>query len=262
MASPKFFGVDLSSPTYTWSAGFNASYPVSNLKTYFPDQKSRSNAVTAGQNFKIDFGVAVACNTLIIQGHNFAAVIADTVSLEADDNAGFASPELIIAAITVASATEIVLQTFASKSYRYWRLVYDCAGPLAAAPEIGNIFLGTTLDFETTQQWGFYTNVPQSPKVSRLRSLDNRLRTALVGNDIRRHKISFDQNNSQTDALITSYLAFLATTHNGAVPFYYIDNNSAVYLVNFEKDYNPYDAFRYNKNKIPDLSMESTIADA
>ena len=56
MANPKFFGCDLSVPTYSWSAGTNASYPVTNLKNYFPDIKSKSAATTAGQSFVIDMG--------------------------------------------------------------------------------------------------------------------------------------------------------------------------------------------------------------
>jgi hypothetical protein len=267
MSNPKFLGVDLTKPTYAWktTAGVtndDPAYPVDNLKTYFPDNLSKTTGTASGLYLMIDMASAVACNMLVIHGHNIAAALADTISLEADDNSGFATPEVIIAAITIASADEIVLETFATKTYRYWRVVFDVAGVLLTPPSIGNIFLGTSLDFESTQQWGFNTNVPASPKTTRIRSLDNRLRTASVGNDIRKHSISFDERNSQSDTLITAYLLFLAATHNGSVPFYYIDNTGAVYLVNFEKDYNPYKAFRYNMNTIPDLLMESTMADS
>ena len=63
MANPYFLGCDLSVPTYTWSAGVNASFPVSNLATYFEADLSKSGATTAAQFITIDFGSAESANT-------------------------------------------------------------------------------------------------------------------------------------------------------------------------------------------------------
>lgn len=257
MALPKFLGCDLSIPTYSWSAGTNASYPVSNLKTGFPDMKSRSNATTAGQSFVVDMGSAVACNALIIEGHNFAAVLADTVSLEADDNSGFTSPTVIVASITVASADELVLETFDSATYRYWRVVYDAAGPLGAAPEIGNIYLGTTLNFEKPQEFNSFTDMP-SHETSKSRSIGGHLRTSQNYGAVRKSIASF---RLQSNAFIALYKTFLETVKNDGMPFYYIDEDGIPHLVNMEKGFNPYEVFRYDLNNITELPMESTMAD-
>jgi len=260
MSNPKFLGVDLTVPTYTWSAGVDTSYPVSNLKTYYPDQLSISNATTADQYFLIDFGAAVSCNCLVISGHNFNLVADTNIKLQVNtsDDTNFVPDAEDVATLWAsggASLTGTDAFTFAAVSKRYWRILFTST--IAVKPQIGNIFLGTSLDFTKPQQFNFYTNHP-SNNTAKVRALDGRLRTAQTFGAIRKHKASF---KLLTDAFVALYKTFLSTVGNDGLPFYYIDKDSAIYLVNLEKGFNPYDAFRYNLNDITDLAMESTMAD-
>jgi len=259
MANPKFLACDLSVPTYSWSAGTNASYPVSNLKNYFPDIKSRSNANTDAQRLIIDMGSAVSCNAAALHGHNFASLgLSDSevlLQVNTNDDADW-SDAVTVSEITV--SPDPIFDSFAATDpKRYWSLYFVKGSALGAAPEIGNIFLGTTLDFEKPQQYGFHTNLPVSV-TSKSRSLDGRLRTAQTFGAIRKHRASF---KLLTDSFVSSFRTFLALVGNDGLPFYYIDKDSNVYLVNLTKSANPYSVTMYNQNDIVDLEMESTLAD-
>jgi len=259
MANPKLMAVDLSVPTYTWSGGADSSYPVSNLKNYFSDIYSKSDVLTADCYLQIDMQSAVTVNRVIVDGTNFASVAVDVgikFQYNTNDDTNWAD------AVTVddfAASNSAQQMSVNSISKRYWRVFFSSTVPLAVKPYIGNIFIGTTLDFEFTQQWGFHTNMPDFTDVtSESRALDGRIRSAQTAGPIRKHKINFDDKNAQSDALITSFLAFLATAKQ--FPFYYIDNNSVIYCVKWSRGFNPYEAYRYNQNKIPDLQMESILA--
>lgn len=254
MANPKFLGVDISIPTYSWSEGVNSNYPLSNLKTYYPDQKSRSNGTTDNQTFNIDFGTAVSANTLIIDGCNFDSLGSGvTVTLQYFDGTWQAIP---LSLTTPANNSSIRILTGFNFTKQLWRLLFTRGSALAAAPEIGNIFLGTSLDFEKTQEWGFYSDIPDF-EGSIVRSLDGRTDTSeLYG--ISKHEIEF---KLITDSFVTKWRTFLRTVKGTGRPFYYIDNNSAVWLVNFEKSFNPAKAYRYNQNDILRFTLISTMGE-
>lgn len=257
MANPKLLGVDLSVFAFTWSEGANASYPVTNLLNGYSDIYSQAANTDADQYVVIDRGSALPADTLIVDGHNWhdIADIALRLQYNTPDDGTWGTPTSINANINPADNNAFAVE-FGSVSKRYVRVLFNSAAPLTAAPKAGNIFLGTRVEFETTQMPGYYTNVPANI-VTRSRATDGRLRVAENYAPIRRHKISFTEGNMQSDALITSYIAFLDAI--GGKPFYYVDHKGAIYLVVFGKDFNPYNAEMFNQNKIPDLEMESVM---
>ena len=247
MASPYFLGVDLTVPTYTWSAGVNSSFPVSNLATYFEADLSKSNATTADQYITIDFGSAVACDTLIAVGHNLGSISADTVLLEADDNSGFTTPETIVASITVATATTPIKETFASKTYRYWRIKFDAAGPLLTAPQFGNIFLGTRLTFDTTYEWDFSKAVPEYSTAETV-SLNGDIRMSQSYAGRKKWDLLF---RLQSNTFATSWDTFIGTVRGKLRPFYFVDvDGTSINYVHLDSDYTDLKRFRYNQNNI------------
>lgn len=255
---PKFLGVDLAIPTYTWSAGANPSYPISNLKTYYPDVRSRNNTTTDGQYLLIDFGSPVSLNTLIIHGHNFDSfglITRVIIQTNVNDDTSFSDPEVI----DVPIIQDPLVSIFATKTKRYWRFLFSKGSELDAAPEIGNIFLGKSLDFETTQEPGFHTNIPKS-KTYVIDAQDGRRKGIKLFRK-RKHLISFKQSNLQSDNFKTDYLNFLRLVDNNSLPFYYIDNKLNIYLANLERDEHPYEEFKYNQNKLGDLHLKSTMGE-
>ena len=256
---PKFLGCDLSVPTYTWSVGVTSGYPVDNLKNYFPDSVSRSNATTDAQYLTIDFGTAVSCNYVILHGHNFETLglPSNEVLLQTNtnDDTNWADASTVV---TITADVDPIGYSFNAVSKRYWRLLFSKGSALSAKPEIGNLFLGTTLDFEKPHEFKHYTNMPSSV-TSKMRSLDGRMRTAQTYGPIRRHRATF---RLHSDAFVALWRTFLATVGNDALPYYYIDKDSGLYLVNLTSGFTPAESFRYNLNDIATLEMESTLADS
>lgn len=248
---PKLLGVDLSLVTFAWSAGVNSSYPLANAKNYYPDSKTRSNGTGAGQTLTMTYGSAITPNLVVIHGQNWASLGATSVKLQYDDGAWQDAATFDIVDNNV--QTKAVTGTGTN-----WRVLFSKGSALSAAPEIGNIFLGTSLNFEKPQEFNSYTNHPEN-QTARMRNLDGRLRTAQTYGAIRKHQATF---RLQSDSFVTSYKAFLATVGNDGLPFYYQDKDSNLYLVNLSKGFNPYEAFRYNLNNIATLEMESTLADS
>lgn len=251
MATPKFLGVDLSLVTYAWSAGVNSSYPLANAKNYYPDSKTRSNGTGAGQTFTMTFGSSISPNLVIIHGQNWASMGATSVKLQYDDGAWQDAATFDI----VDNNVQAKVVTGSSAN---WRILFSKGSALSVAPEIGNIFLGTSLDFEKPQEFNSYTNQP-SHQTNKSRAIDGRLRTAQSYGAIRRSTASFKLHS---DAFIALYKTFLATVRNDGAPFYYIDKDSNIYLVNMEQGFNPYESFRYNLNNIQQIPLESTMADS
>src|SRR5262245_58995641 len=103
MAAPKIYYTRLSDYTITMSLSENASFPMSNLKTWYEDDQWKSSANTNGQSLSIDFGSAVSRDSLVLANTNiFLMGGAGVVLLQADDNSGFSSPTTVIANLATA----------------------------------------------------------------------------------------------------------------------------------------------------------------
>ena len=108
MAIPQIIYSNLSSITFSGSAGTNASYPLSNLQDYSTTTQWKSNnAGLAGQYLQMDLGNAsTSCSALVVDNHNFYEVQASTVSLDYSDNAS--SWTTLISALSVTNGDPII----------------------------------------------------------------------------------------------------------------------------------------------------------
>jgi hypothetical protein len=256
MSNPKFLGQDLSIPTFTWSAGVDSSYPVTNLQNGFTDIYSKSNALTASQYITIDFGSAVAINMGLVDGNNFASIGADNgikLQYNTNDDTNWADA-VTVGTFTASNAAQLL--SFATQTKRYWRILFDSTGALVAAPYISNLFLATSLDFEKTQQWGCVVQMPSHNVVSS-ESLDGRIRSAITAGGRYNWEVEF---KLQSDTFVTAWRTFLLTVKNSASPFYYIDSNSAIWCVVFDSNYNPTTMFRYNLNDTSKFKLKTVLA--
>jgi hypothetical protein len=256
MSNPKFLGVDLSIPTYTWSGGVDASYPVSNLKNAFPDIYSKSNILTKDQYLTIDFGTAVSCNCAALDGANLVAAAADIgvrLQYNTNDDTNWADA-VTVDTFQYTDATQQL--AFNAVSKRYWRIIYNSTVDLVAKPYIGSIYLGTSLDFEKTQQWGCVVQMP-SHNVATSEALDGRIRSAITAGGRYNWEIEF---KLQSDTFMTAWRAFLLTVKNSGTPFYYIDSNGSVWCVVFDSAYNPMSMFRYNLNDTAKFKLKTVLA--
>jgi hypothetical protein len=230
MATPYVLGCDLSVPTYTWSAGVNSSFPVSNLKTYFAADVSKSNSTSADQYLTIDFGAATACTCIVLGGHNFISLelteAAVVLQVNTDDNTTWDDPVTIA---TINLTGDPLAATFNSTSKRYWRLLFAKAGDLPSAPSIGNIFLGTRTTFTSTYEWDF----------AKENKAYETMESTSINGDIRTSQVFSGRGRLR--------------------PFFFVDADSTVNYVHLENDYNEVKNFRYNQNNLR-IQMKEQVA--
>ena len=254
MASPYFLGCDLSLATYTWSAGAHASYPVTNLATYFASDVSKSNATTADQYITIDFGSATACNTIALGNTNFSTVAPDTkIALQYNTNDDTTWADAVEAVEIAISNSDQVL-TFSSQTKRYWRIIFTSTVPLAVAPQIGNLFLGTRLQFESTYEWDFARNNLAFETVETT-SISGALRMSQTFTGRKRFDLVF---RLQSDTFKSSFDTFNGTVRGKLRPFYFVDTNSSIYYVHLDTDTPTPKGYRYNQNNF-NISLKTQL---
>ena len=261
MATPYVLGCDLSVPTYAWktSAGadnVNTSFPLTNLKTYFAADVSKSNSTGASQYFLIDLGAATACNTLAISGHNFNLVADASIVLQvnSNDDTDFtdeADVKTLWEVGTVLTGSDVF--TFSSATKRYWRIIFQVN--VSVAPQIGNIFLGTRTTFTSTYEWDF-AKENKAYETMESTSINGDIRTSQVFSGRKRWDLLF---RLQSDTFKTAWNTFISTVRGRLRPFFFVDADSTVNYVHLENDYNEVKNFRYNQNNLR-IQMKEQVA--
>lgn len=247
MANPYLLGADLSVQTYTWSAGVQTAYPVTNLKTYFVADVSKSDGLGAYQAFDIDMGSAVTCNTIVIDGSNLASLqpeagtLVVTLIVNTNDDITWTDPET---ATTLTNTNARQVKTFNSITKRYWRIVFGCDATLAAKPELANVFLGTRLQFESTYEWDF-SKANKEYQTNETMSLNGDIRTSQSFAGRQRWDLLF---RLQSDTLKTAWNTFLGIVRGKLRPFYFVDADSTINYVHLDEDFTDVKTIRYNQN--------------
>lgn len=152
----------------TLSGGsWNASYPLSNLKTRYLYQKTRSsNALAASTVINIDLGTAQSIGVVALVGHNLTGDAA-TVRIQGASNSGMSPTLYDSTAETVYSATDYA-KHFTAVNARYWRISISDTGNTSGYVQLSRLFLGwrfmptVTNDFGETLELESQTVVQQS----------------------------------------------------------------------------------------------------
>lgn len=229
MANLKFFGTDLSSYLFTASLGSAAGFETDYLKTYFADQKWKSNG-PGSQNLKIDFGSAKARDFCVVDTHNWVSIFTSVkLQVETTDDGNFAVP---IDVVTFDLTAQRKIYEFSAQTKRYWRILF--APSNGATPELGQIFIDAKLDFGFTYDapWqlgdkGFETNVGNA--------LDGRTRATQPFAGRKYGEIRMSDLPTATRA---GFITFYGDTVRGRLrPFYVLDTDGITILyVHFGAD--------------------------
>jgi hypothetical protein len=259
MSAPKILYTRLTDYTFSASST-NSNFPLANLLTYFAADVWKPSTLNATQYLNIDFGAARACNCIILDGQNLGGVSNLVgVSLQGADDAGF-SVNLVTPTLSasLATSTTPILATFNAVSKRYWRLSFgNTGGSFSPAPQIGNIFLGTTLDFPYGQEFPFRKNQGQF-QTSRVRTLSGALRGAQAFAGSGQFEFQF---KIVSDAFAALFETFVNTVRGGLFPFYYLDaNGTSLYYLLLADDYNPLEQIHADQNDIQSLRMVTQLA--
>jgi hypothetical protein len=124
----------ISASTYLGSLG------PSNVAHPFKSKPWRTAATGASEWIKFDLGSAKAATSVILFAHTLTAGDS-TIQLRASTD-NFGASDVLIASLTYATT---ISATFASASYRYWKIVFTKSSA-AESRDIGRIFLGTYTD--------------------------------------------------------------------------------------------------------------------
>jgi hypothetical protein len=250
MAVPKFLGMDLSTMSnITWSAGVNSSYPVSNLQTYFAADITKSNATTDAQTLTFQLSATLTANAVVISGQNFASLGASSVKLQFFDSTWQDAVTFTI------SDNNTQWKTFSSQTSDQWRILFTKGSALSTPPQIGNFFLGTSLDFDYSYDWDF-AKANKQYSTSVVTSLDGRIRASQAYQGRKMYDLKF---RLLSDSNRTSWLTFVNTVRGPLYPFYFIDvDGTTIDYIHFVDELQNMTGYRYNQNNV-NIKLQSQL---
>lgn len=264
MANPKICYTRLSDYyTLTPSEGSGTGHGTDQLQDYLRTTYWQSAGQTSGQTLIIRLVAAAACNYVLFDNNNLTEAGA-TLTLWGADDAGFTTnavkayegqiPQTQICDINAANYLSYI--TFGPYTRLYWKFIFD--GTLTDEPSVGNLFLGSSLDFTFPCEYGAkLADSSFETTVGRALSGTTRASQAIGG------KRLFDLRFTLlSDAWATQYRTFHDTIRGDLRPFYFSpDAGVTFYWVRLVKGYNPVTMYRYGQNNIESLLMETADAE-
>jgi hypothetical protein len=245
--------------TITASGSSATGYPTANLKTYLARDIWKSNSTANAQTLAIDLGSAQAVDSIVLDSWNVASML--DVDLEAADDAGFTTNKVLLVNNLVTTSpfvndTTRDIHEFNSVTKRYWRLLWNDAN--GTAPQIGQIFLCTRLQFPFPYDFGFKRDIARFETV-RKTALDGTLRGSQATKGRRVWELKFALH---TDAFAALFNTFQQTVRGGLFPFFFVDiDGTKIRYMLHEADEQPIQGDAYNLNTIETLTMLEQLAE-
>lgn len=119
---------------------WNASYPLTNIKTPYLYQKARtSNTLAASSVIIIDCATSQTLGVMALIRHNLT--VNATVRVQASDTSNFATLVYDSTALAIYAHVDYAM-TFTPIAARYWKISISDTGNGAGYIEIGRVFLG------------------------------------------------------------------------------------------------------------------------
>jgi hypothetical protein len=179
------------------------------------------------------------------------------VNFQRDDASTPDNPVTIIAGIQaatrVAQSSVADLYTFTGVAARYFRMLFTTTG--GTVPALGQFFVGTSLDFPASYDWGFKRITPVWD-TKQVRNLDGSLRASRAFGGHRKWELSFSY---MSDTLRAAIDTFLTTVDGGLRAFYFLDYDGSLWYVQLVMDVTPVDGYRYNINNLKSLIFEEQM---
>lgn len=124
----------------------DAFYPTSNLKDIRSTKEFRTAQGTSSLTLVIDLKTTEDIDALLVQGGLFNGFgFTGSLTLEANSANDFTSPPFTTT-LTPSTEYNYGIKTFATQSYRYWRISASSSGDYVA---LQNIYLGKSLEITT-----------------------------------------------------------------------------------------------------------------
>ena len=202
----------LDATAFTWSSAYATNKARLNDGVLDELAASASSAQASGQTLVINFGAPTILTGFALLNHNLASG-ACTVTVETDDNAGFATPLLMKAATTIVTTApnqkDTILQFPAAgpgDSGAYWRLTFAHTGTKIVT--IGEVVALT--DISTLSRSTVYgAGENERYILNRNESATGHQRSTFVGGPIRTKSLPFKDlaGAAQKNELMTMWRA-------------------------------------------------------
>lgn len=135
-----------------------AALPATNVINELRKRVWRTTTSGPTERLVIDLGSAKAVTAIILLDHSLTA--ADSaIKIEAHTSDSWGAPSFTQ---NLTWAEDIIAQTFASQTYRYWRLSFTKVS-VAVSRDIGRIFLGTYAETEHQPDFSGYDESRDDP---------------------------------------------------------------------------------------------------
>lgn len=142
---------------------WNASYPLTNIKTRYLFQRARStDAVSTSSTMVIDTGENQTIGVVALVRHNITTN--GTVRIQGYQNAGLTTLSFDSGAVAVYAGDDFA-HAFTPTEARYWKITVSNLGNPDGYIEIGRVFVGWRFEPEVCVDWGLNIGVESQTTV-------------------------------------------------------------------------------------------------
>jgi hypothetical protein len=233
MSNVKFLYEGAETAAFAASDGTAVGYDIYNLANRAPNSVWKGVTGTPDQTLRVQFQAARTANTIIIDGHNIAALGFTMMSLDIERSADAVVWTAVSSTIFDAMSEgyhvdpTLVIE-FDSASAIYWRVKFTSYETFSTGPEIGNIFIGTRLE----PAYPYNSEVERGEKFATtiVRALDSTpYASQRIPDGIETWKNVKWGNVS--DAIANGFIALNTAVRGSGRPFYFIDTDGVCRLV-------------------------------
>jgi hypothetical protein len=239
MSVPKILYTDLSVYTFSSLAGTNPDYPLTNLNNYIVNSYWSGSTITNNQLLRFNLSTDTAVTQCVVDGHNFSSFWSGggySITLQCADDNNFSSNVTVLGTFSTVTVDDVPISlTFNSVNKRYFALGFSSMGTMNTPPRVGNVFIGTPLEFTTPYDNGFKTENAEY-NTSEFVTLSGQTKTSQQYKGRIVYEIKF---SLQSTALKTAFQTFIRTIRGKMFPFYFIDDDGTVRYMRLDKDYQP-----------------------
>ena len=207
------------------SSSEDTNYPHENIAAGWPAKPFKFNAAAADDQITVDFTSAKAVTFCSVHGHNIDSGISAIQLRKSSDN--FGASDVLVATMT--KATPTFFTSFASTSFRYWRLKFVGTNTASPAPiAIGEWVLGVKSSLTNAQliDWSYEEDMPQD------RQSGGNIKQAFAVNlsDHRQRHVTLSfaaQSYAERDEI----LAMLTASQFGVEPIVFVPDPNDVIVI-------------------------------
>ena len=243
MANIKLYKFNPINTTYYASGSTDASYPLTNLNSFYSSDYWKSANSTNGQYLRM-LDTTSGKTFCVIDNSNIQAIVTagGRVILASSNDPAFGSGITTIKRWESGYDAFSRITTFASNSHQYFRIYYEVLASIV--PYVGNFWIGIELDLGVPYAYSFKAGAKGYSTTERI-ALNGYLRgSQSVSGGRSFWKLPLKTLSTTIQGYFTT---FFNSVQGKGIPFYFLDTDgTTLSLVTFDMDENPLDLTQVN----------------